>query len=103
MFCPKCGSMLKPKNGKMYCNCGYTQEKTVSIKLDHKYEHIKDMDIMESEGSESLPITEEECPKCENAKAYFGTQQTGPSDEPEIVIFRCVKCKHTWRSTNHPY
>jgi len=103
MFCPKCGSLLKPKEGKMSCSCGYTQDKTVNIKIDHEHKKIHDIEILETDGSESLPSTEEECPKCGNNKAYFGTQQTGPSDEPEITIFRCTKCKHTWRNTNHPY
>jgi DNA-directed RNA polymerase subunit M len=103
MFCPKCGLLLKPKNGKMYGSCGYKQQETVNIKMEHEPDSFKEPEILESDGSESLPITEEECPKCHNEKAYFGTRQTGPSDEPEIMIFRCVKCKHTWRSTNNMY
>lgn len=101
-FCPKCGSLLKPKNGILGCDCGYSQDESLTIKLEHKQENTK-IDIKETDGLESLPRTEEECPECGNGEAYFGTQQTGPSDEPEVIIYRCTKCKHTWRNTNHPY
>ena|SRR3989338_6202244 len=106
MFCPKCGSLLKArKEGDskvMACSCGYSQKELVTIKLDHKQENTK-IEVKETDGFESLPRTDEECPKCHHPEAYFGTQQTGPSDEPEIIIYKCVKCNHTWRNTNHPY
>ncbi|MGV8150420.1 MAG: transcription factor S [Candidatus Woesearchaeota archaeon] len=101
-FCPKCGSLLVPRNARISCSCGYSQDEKITIKIEHEQEHTI-IDVKETDGLESLPRTEEECPKCGNDKAYFGTQQTGPSDEPEIIIYKCTKCKHTWRSTNHPY
>lgn len=102
MFCPKCGSLLIPKNKRLSCSCGYSQDENVTLKMDHKFEQ-KNIDVREGDGLESLPRTDVECPKCGNNEAYFGTQQTGPSDEPEIMIFRCTKCKHTWRNTNNMY
>jgi DNA-directed RNA polymerase subunit M len=101
-FCPECGSLLTPKNKCISCGCGYSQDETITLKMDHKQEDSK-IDVKENDGLESLPKIEEECPECGNGEAYFGTQQTGPSDEPEVIIYRCTKCKHTWRSTNRPY
>lgn len=103
MFCPKCGSLLVPKDGKLGCSCGYSDDKASSIMRMPHIQKNDMIEVREGDGDEHLPVTEEECPSCHNDKAYFGTQQTGPSDEPEIIIYRCTKCKHTWRNTNHPY
>jgi len=101
MFCPKCGSLLIPKNRKLSCSCGYIHNDKITFNTKH--DTSNKIVIREKDSFESLPKTDEECPECGNNEAYFGTQQTGPSDEAEITIFKCTKCKHTWRNTNHPY
>lgn len=101
MFCPKCGSILLPskENGKtvMKCGrCGY-EEKESKIQLKEKpVEKKADVVVIDKE-VETHPIVEAECPKCHNDKAYFWTQQTRASDEPETKFYKCTKCKHIWR------
>ena len=56
----------------------------------------REIEIVEKE-VETYPVIEEQCPKCGNENAYFWTQQTRASDEPETKFYKCTKCKHTWR------
>lgn len=45
----------------------------------------------------AMPVTDAECPKCHNKKAYYWTAQTRAADEPETKFLKCQKCGHTWR------
>jgi len=101
MFCPKCGSMVLPKkegkNNVIRCACGYTNAEAETIEIK---EEVKRKDVIlepASDNDEMLPITEAECPKCKNKKAYFWLVQTRAGDEPETKFLKCTKCKHTWR------
>jgi DNA-directed RNA polymerase subunit M len=99
MFCPKCGSILKPlKEGARVmwvCSCGY-RTADGKIEISEKMKKQKEIEVVE-EKAERLPVTEELCPKCGNDKAYFWSKQTRAADEPETRFYRCVKCGHTWR------
>ena len=100
MFCPKCGSILKPKVVRdkkvMACSCGYTDNKAGSMTLTDKKKDEVNMDIVDSEVSVH-PVVDEECPKCHNKKAYTWSQQMRAGDEPETIFFKCTKCQSTWR------
>lgn len=101
MFCPKCGSILRPrdKGGKkvLYCSCGFTKnlagEDTAQIK--ETVTGAKKIEVMET--LEVHPKVKILCEKCGNKIAYYWTQQTRGADEPETRFFRCTKCNHTWR------
>ncbi len=98
MFCPKCGSLLRPKldKGKKVfgCSCGYTQKEGNSAFSEKGTQH-KNIEIVEE--IETKPIVEATCHKCGHGKAYFWSIQTRAADEPETRFFKCEKCKHTWR------
>ncbi len=102
MFCPKCGSILIPeiRKGKRIftCSCGH---KTVKLKEAKIKETIKagktKVEVIEKEETSHLPLTEAECPKCKNRKAFFWTIQTRAGDEPETKFLKCKKCNHIWR------
>jgi len=100
MFCPKCGSVLFPKNEKgkkvFKCSCGYSDKKMEAPKLTEKVTNEDEFPVVDTE-VETLPLTEAECPKCGHDKAYFWTMQTRASDEPETKFFKCEKCKNIWR------
>ncbi len=101
MFCPKCGSILRPKDkaGKkvLYCSCGFTKnpEGETSFELRETMAVGKRIEVMEN--IETLPKIKAACDKCNNKVAYYWTQQTRGADEPETRFFRCTKCNHTWR------
>jgi len=99
MFCPKCGSILMPKqeDGKEVkgCSCGYTEGGGMELREKKETEAI-DIPIIEKE-EEVNPITQAECPKCGHDEARWWTIQTRAADEPETKFFRCTKCKKTWR------
>ena len=99
LFCPKCGSMLRPKLVKdkkvMGCSCGYVQQDAKTTFTEKKKDEVN-FDVVEQESS-AYPIVDEECPKCENKKAYSWSQQMRAGDEPETHFFKCTRCSHTWR------
>ena len=96
MFCPKCGSILKSKEGKIVCSCGYAHKGSIKINLDVEKEQKK-VEVVEKEEQGSKLIIDEKCPKCGHNKVYYWTHQSGPSDEPEDQVYRCVKCGYGWR------
>ena len=97
-FCKKCGSIMLPEKKKMKCrSCGYSVKKTTKeLKLVEKKQAKKSVVVLEKDAI-VLPITDKECEKCSNPRAYYWLQQTRSADEPPTQFFRCVKCKHVWR------
>ena len=97
-FCPKCGAMLLPKNGKLECGCGYSKnlanndEYEVSRKIEAK-ETVKEL----GEDIDMGPGVNEVCPKCGHDKATYELKQTRSADEAPTRFFTCKKCKHKWR------
>ena len=105
LFCPKCGSILKPKekSGKklLWCACGFSTEFKKEEKEDSpveeapKVEATKTIEVVEE--VETHPKIKANCKECGNKEAYYWTQQTRGADEAETRFFRCTKCNHTWR------
>ena len=102
-FCPKCGSIMVPKPGKktksFACDCGYRTKQKPAVVLKEKITLDKkdEIEVIDKK-VETLPKTEEECPKCKNREAYFWTVQTRAGDEAETRFLECTRCKHRWRS-----
>ncbi len=97
MFCPKCGSILIPKEKRHVCSCGYSTKEKEEIKLKEKTKEKKLVEVI-SKTIETDPKTSEECPKCENKEAYYWLVQTRAADEAETRFFKCTKCGYKWRS-----
>jgi len=102
MFCPKCGSLLKPKHEGskriMYCSCGYKSKDSVNIEIrERPKEKTKKMEVVDRSELEILPKIKMTCPKCSHKIAYFWLVQTRAGDEPETKFLKCEKCKHIWR------
>ncbi|MCS7103369.1 MAG: transcription factor S [Candidatus Korarchaeum sp.] len=104
MFCPKCGTLLRPKKaGKKlayYCpSCGYESENSPkgNSQVVTKVASDEGDLIIESEERIAAPIVEARCPKCGNEQAYVEIVQTRAADEPPTRIYTCTKCKHSWR------
>lgn len=101
MFCPKCGSILRPRDkaGKrvLFCSCGFTKtpEENTSMALKETVQAAKKIEVIES--VELNPKIKIPCDKCGHNIAYYWTQQTRGADEPETRFFKCAKCKYTWR------
>ncbi|MBT4651227.1 transcription factor S [Candidatus Woesearchaeota archaeon] len=100
MFCPKCKSILRPKEkaGKriLWCSCGHNSEPgEESPELREKIAKTAKIEVMEN--VETNPRVEADCAKCDNKEAFYWTRQTRGADEPETRFFKCTKCNHTWR------
>ena len=101
MFCPKCGSILRPKEkaGKrvLYCDCGFSKApgEEASTEIRETTMGVKKIQVVEN--VEINPKIKAKCEKCANTIAYYWTQQTRGADEPETRFFKCSKCNYTWR------
>jgi DNA-directed RNA polymerase subunit M len=98
-FCPKCGSLLIPKDGLLVCeSCGYSEkvEKPEEYTLAKKVEEKGGVEVIEEE-RKPLPTTRTTCPACGNSTAYWWILQTRSADEPPTRFYRCTKCGKTWR------
>ena len=102
MFCPKCGSILRPKEkaGKkiLYCSCGYTKspdKEDISMEVKESAGEAKKIEVIENININ--PKIKIKCETCGHGIAYYWTQQTRGADEPETRFFKCAKCNHTWR------
>ena len=100
MFCPECGSILRPKEraGKriLFCSCGFTKSaKEESAEIKESVDTAKKIEVIEQ--VEIYPKIKTRCEKCNNGVAYYWTRQTRGADEPETRFFKCTKCNYTWR------
>ena len=97
-FCEKCGSVIIITNNKAVCAaCGHKQKKKPKIEAAEKIKSRETVAVIKEEESNTFPIVQIDCPKCDSKKAYFWTTQTRSSDESETKFYKCIKCKHTWR------
>ena len=100
MFCPKCGSILVPKNKEknrvLACSCGYVEKDKSKGEIREEISEGKKVEVVEKE-EETHPLTDAQCPKCKHTKAHYWTVQTRASDEPETKFLKCQKCKNIWR------
>ncbi len=101
MFCPECGSILRPKDkgGKkvLFCSCGYSKAPAEEANTAIKETVPPKKKIEVIENIEMNPKMRTRCEKCGHGVAYFWTQQTRGADEPETRFFKCEKCSYTWR------
>jgi len=104
MFCPKCGSLLKPRAEKkrkvLACSCGYTSKDLGSAEIKEKMPEKEVAVAVVKEDATVLPETDAKCPECGFDRAYYWTQQMRAGDEPETKFMRCKKCKHVWRDSS---
>jgi DNA-directed RNA polymerase subunit M len=102
-FCPDCGAMLLPKNGKLECGCGYKKDLSsgneYEVSRKEQLEKSSDETVkMLGEDVEVGPTVNETCPECGHDKVTYKLIQTRSADEAPTRIFKCSKCKHTWRA-----
>jgi DNA-directed RNA polymerase subunit M len=109
LFCPKCGSMMSPREekGKKYfaCSCGYNTKNAGAAAPKATLKEVmkgsrKEKVAVVSDADTTLPLTEEQCPRCKHPHAFWWTKQMRASDEPETKFLKCEKCKYVWRDRN---
>lgn len=98
MFCPSCGSMMFPEEGKYVCRgCKRTMDIGAKPEIITTESKDKEIAIISSDSPATLPKTRILCPKCKHTEAFFVIRQTRSADEPETMIYRCCKCNYSWR------
>ncbi|UCH89060.1 MAG: transcription factor S [Thermoplasmata archaeon] len=98
MFCPKCKALMFPKEGMLFCRkCDLETKPTKDAEYTIK-ESIQEREIkVINEDLDTMPTTKTTCPKCSHNEASFVIRQMRAADEPPTTIYRCIKCRHTWR------
>lgn len=99
MFCPECGGLMRPREGRLCCtHCGLERDVHEGDRKTIK-EGCQARETLIVEGDMGLlPTTRDtECPKCGHRKAYWVLRQTRAADEPETRIYECTSCHHRWR------
>jgi DNA-directed RNA polymerase subunit M len=112
-FCPKCGTRLVPKKGKvekkesltLNCpKCGYKRQiisekatPKVAKVIQHNPQQTVAVISKEEQKLRTLPTVRVECPKCGNNLAYVWQVQTRGADESSTQFLRCTKCGYTFR------
>lgn len=96
MFCPTCKCLLSNEGGKWVCKkCG--KDAKAECENVQALPSSKVETVVLNEELDVLPRMKAECPKCGHNEAFYVLRQTRKSDEPETRIFRCCKCKASWR------
>lgn len=98
MFCKECGSLLVRAHDGLECpKCRtiHPSDSDREVKVVSRRE-ARNLKVIEGEVP-ILPTTDAKCSKCGNTTAFWRLEQTRAADEPETRIFRCTKCRHTWR------
>jgi transcription factor S len=97
-FCPKCGSLLMMKKTKFGCpRCDYVAKEEINLEVKESVKESRAVAVVDEKDSEMHPVTDNDCQKCGNSRAYFWTRQMRSGDEPESKFFKCTKCKNVVR------
>jgi transcription factor S len=96
-FCPKCGSILMMRKTKLGCpRCNYISKEKPEMEIKEDIKKSSGVVIVGSKENVN-PITDFECVKCKNKKAFFWIQQMRAGDEPESKFYKCTKCENVVR------
>lgn len=112
-FCNFCGSLLCLSNSKfghashyqtsnmeLFCfQCKSSSEQNkafIPVSFIPLRQILKAEIIRDAEQWANASTTTEQCPKCNNDKAYYLQLQTRSADEPMSTYYRCCKCAHNW-------
>lgn len=89
------------KKTKVGCpRCNYIAKGKVDMKIKEKISEQVAVAVVDEKQSNVNPITDWECKKCGNKRAYFWIRQMRAGDEAESKFYQCTKCKHTTRVDN---
>jgi len=99
VFCPKCKSLMYPKDDFLECKkCGNKIKKKGKNIIETSEKKQREIALIEDKDKTNvLPKTKVRCPKCDNNEAYWILRQMRGSDEPESRFYTCTKCGHKWR------
>ena len=89
------------KKTKVGCpRCKYVAKGKINMEIKEKVSESVSIAVVDEKVGNVNPITDWDCGKCKNKRAYFWIRQMRAGDEPESKFYQCVKCKHTVRVDN---
>ena len=79
------------------CVCGYEQEIKINVGEHGKKDNIAKGIYQEKENEEGFPHV---CPKCGHTQSDVHDLGAPYSDESNVYLFKCKKCKHVERQAD---
>ncbi len=92
-FCPSCGAMMKPANGRFACTCGHTQD-AVRSQFTETPARAQATTGAVDHTTHPLAAFDHVCSKCGFGKARLVGKGIFVSDEDESIEYICGKCGH---------
>ena len=92
-FCPSCGSILVPKDGKFSCACGHEQG-TGGSTMHEEHERPQETAGAVAHTTHPLASFDHVCSKCGYGKAQLVTKGVFVTDEDESIEYLCGRCGH---------
>jgi len=97
MFCPKCGSLLKPSKEGFFCSCGYESKEGFGEKITEKVDNVGDEVVVRKGEDNPLATENHVCSKCGCKKAILvGSQiavrETWNTSETDRPAYICACC-----------
>lgn len=97
-FCPKCGALMMSSGSGSSCpKCNHQSKDKIDMEIKESVKASQGVAVVSENDAQVHPITDYECEKCGNDKAYFWLRQMRAGDEPESKFYKCTKCKNTVR------
>ena len=98
-FCPVCGSVLPlvslgPVLSCLACNHKIPAKQLESVEKYSVHHCTDPTQSKVTEPVETRSIVDRACPKCENSRMSYFTQQTRSADEGQTVFYKCTSCGH---------
>jgi DNA-directed RNA polymerase subunit M len=91
---------MYPDGNEVFCKvCKYRTARVRDATSIIKAEARAKQDKVLEDNEEIMPKTDAVCPDCGHHEAYWHIRQIRAADEAPTRIYRCVKCKHTWRES----
>lgn len=106
-FCPRCETRLVPTSrsrASLYClKCGHKSPISQRIILKDNSDALRssnlNMAVLTRKALKlrTLPTSRAYCQECGENKAETWSLAVGSIGVSDIIFYRCVSCRHTWR------
>jgi transcription factor S len=97
-FCPKCGSIMVATGASSSCaRCGHKVKGKIKMEVKEEIKATREIAVVDKKKESVNPVTDYDCKKCGNKKAFFWLRQMRAGDEPESKFYKCTKCDNAVR------
>lgn len=96
-FCKRCGKLLKIKENKAECNCGFSKASDSKVSSTEKIRKSKKRGKGIAKKERTRKGFPHECKKCGHQYSEVTDLGAPYSDEANVYLFKCNKCGYVER------